>query len=103
MRHPPACTADQAALHCCCFRPSLSPLLDPPNACRRGSASQCSAGAAQEHLSQPSAVGVEAGAQGRARRECGDVVQMEKPLGEVKSIPGLAFRALTVKDVQLAL
>lgn len=40
------------------FLPFCHPLLDPHKACRRGSASWCSAAAAQKHLSQPSVVNV---------------------------------------------
>lgn len=69
------------------FLPFCHPLLDPHKACRRGSASWCSAAAAQKHLSQPSVVSVEAGPQRRAltERECGDVVRMEDHLGKYKA------------------
>lgn len=69
------------------FLPFRHLLLDPHKACRRGSASWCSAAAAQKHLSQPSVVSVEAGPQRRAltERECGDMVQVENHLGKYKA------------------
>lgn len=75
------------------FLPFCHPLLDPHKACRRDSASWCSAAAAQKHLSQPSVVSVEAGPQRKAltKRECGDVVQLEDHLGKYKASLGLVL------------